>query len=73
MPKVGDGTGIGSMPPTHEGLTWPVDGTADSDPEKQSGTEFYTPGSGGGAKLEPGGNRTTPVSGSTPYTGGKGE
>lgn len=73
MPRVGDGTGVTNSAPAHEGLTWPVDGTSDANPEKVSESEFYTNNSGGGPKLESGGNRTSPVSGSTPWTGGKGE
>ncbi len=58
MPKIGDGTGMGSMPPETDGLT----GNQDKTPQgagKGSGN-----GEGGtGPQKESGGNRTSPVRG----------
>jgi len=70
MPKVGDGTGEGTMPTSHEGS----DNHALDDMPEGVGGEFYTPsGKTGGPKLAKGGNRSGPLPGAeTPfYSGGK--
>lgn len=55
MPRVGDGTGLGSMPPEEEGLNH----TGGDTPEKAGAP--YSPADGTGPVLDSTGNRTAPV------------
>lgn len=55
MPRVGDGTGMGSMPPEADGLTHRED-----TPEKP-GKPYSSFTQGRGAEVPPGANRTTPI------------
>lgn len=55
MPRVGDGTGTGSMPPTEEGLSH----VGGDEPEKPSGTYKAGATSGTGPTLQK--QRTSPV------------
>ena len=57
MPRIGDGTGMGGMPPTEEGLRH----TGGDSAEKATGK--YKEGSGTGPSTDAeGGNQTSPAS-----------